>query len=155
PVPSAPPPAAEAAPAPVPSAPPPAPVPSAPPPAPVPSAPPPAPEPAAAAPAPAAPEPPPAASAPAPAVAAPVSAPVAPPPVSKPVVNIEELIAKAQKQEQAKRYNEYVKTLVELAEAVEEPVEKIDYYSKAADLYTTKFSNAAEAVKCYEAILAL
>ena len=30
-------------------------------------------------------------------------------------------LAKAQKQEQAKRYNEYVKTLIELAEAVDEP----------------------------------
>src|SRR5262249_41400016 len=59
------------------------------------------------------------------------------------------------KQEQAKRYNEYVKTMIELAEAVEEPHEKIEYYQKAAELYTTKFSNAAEAVKAFEAILAL
>jgi tetratricopeptide (TPR) repeat protein len=127
----------EDAPPPVEATPAPAPVASAPPPAPAPSAPPPAPEPA---------PPPPAAAAPAP-------APTPPPAPAKPAVNIDELIAKAQKQEQAKRYNEYVKTLVELAEAVEEPAEKIDYYSKAADLYTTKFSNAAEAVKCYEAIL--
>src|SRR5262249_26671132 len=41
------------------------------------------------------------------------------------------------------------------AEGVESAQEKIEYYTKAADLYTTKFSNAAEAVKCYEAILAL
>ena len=88
----------------------------------------------------------------APSVAPPVRS--APPP-AKPAVDIEELLAKAAKQEGAKRYNEYVKTLVELAEAVEEPYEKIDYYTKAADLYTTKFSNAAEAVKCFEAILAL
>ncbi|APR78089.1 TPR domain protein [Minicystis rosea] len=92
-------------------------------------------------------------SAPAPVAAAAATAPPSAP--AKPVVNIEELLAKAAKQEQAKRYNEYVKTLIELAEAVEEPAEKIDYYSKAADLYTTKFSNAAEAVKCFEAILAL
>ena len=82
----------------------------------------------------------------------PASASVAP---AKPAVNIDELLAKAQKQEAAKRFNEYVKTLIEIAEAVSEPAEKIEYYSKAADLYTTKFSNAAEAVKCYEAILAL
>ena len=82
----------------------------------------------------------------------PAPAPIAP---AKPSVNIDDLLAKAQKQEQAKRYNEYVKTLIELAEAVDEPAEKIEYYSKAADLYTTKFSNAAEAVKAYEAILAL
>ena len=95
-----------------------------------------------------------------PVVAAPAAA-SAPPPAaeptaaSKPAVNIDELLAKAQKQEQAKRYNEYVKTLIEIAEAVDDPAEKIEYYAKAADLYTTKFSNAAEAVKCFEAILAL
>ena len=89
----------------------------------------------------------------APVAVAPVAAAPAAPP--KPVVNIEELLAKAAKQEQAKRYNEYVKTLIELAEAVDDPAEKINYYAQAADLYTTKFSNAAEAVKCYEAILAL
>ena len=104
-------------------------------------------------------EPPPVSAAPEP-VAAPAPT-LAPPPVSEPVVaskpsvNIDELIVKAQKQEQAKRYNEYVKTLIEIAEAVDDPAEKIDYYAKAADLYTTKFSNAAEAVKCFEAILAL
>ena len=93
-----------------------------------------------------------------PAVAVPAASPApvaAPPEPAKPVVNIDELLAKAQKQEQAKRYNEYVKTLIELAEGVEEPAEKIEYYAKAADLYTSKFSNAAEAVKCFEAILNL
>ena len=34
-------------------------------------------------------------------------------------------------------------------------IDKVDYYMKAADLYATKFSNAAEAVKCYEAVLNL
>ncbi|AKT41625.1 tetratricopeptide repeat protein [Chondromyces crocatus] len=70
-------------------------------------------------------------------------------------LKLEELRAKAQKQEQAKRYNEYVKSLIEIAELVVEPAEKIESYEKAAELYTTKFSNAAEAVKCYESILAL
>jgi tetratricopeptide (TPR) repeat protein len=112
------------------------------------------PAPVAAAPEPApAPAPVPSAPPPAPAPAPVASAP--PPPPAKPAVNIDELLAKAQKQEQAKRYNEYVKTLIELAEAVDEPAEKIDYYGKAAELYTTKFSNAAEAVKCFEAILNL
>lgn len=83
------------------------------------------------------------------------AAPSAPPPPAKPAVDVGELLAKAQKQEAAKRYNEYVKTLIEIAEAVDDPSEKIDYYGKAADLYTTKFSNAAEAVKCFEAILAI
>ena len=91
------------------------------------------------------------------AAAAPPPAPAAPEPArsSASPEKIEELKSKAQKQEQAKRFNEYVKTLVELAEAVDDPTEKVDYYAKAADLYTTKFSNAAEAVKCYEAILAI
>ena len=89
-----------------------------------------------------------------PAAAEPEPAPVPPPPAVS-LEKIEELKSKAQKQEQAKRYNEYVKTLVELAETVEDPAEKVDYYSKAAELYTGKFSNAAEAVKCYEAILAI
>jgi tetratricopeptide (TPR) repeat protein len=121
----------------------------------------PTPAPAAAAPAPVAaaadpvvetPLPPPSAPTP---VAAPAPTPAAPPVEVKPQVNIDELLAKAAKQEQAKRYNEYVKTLIELAEAVTEQFDKIEYYAKAADLYTTKFSNAAEAVKCYEAILNL
>ena len=123
--------------------------------------------------------PPPPAAEPAPASAAPAAAPAAvaapaapaaPEPAAEPeapaaaaappvaVVSadkIAELKAKGEKQEQAKRYNEYVKTLVELAEAVSEPEEKIDYYTKAAELYTGKFSNAAEAVKCFEAILNL
>ncbi|HSN99926.1 MAG TPA: tetratricopeptide repeat protein, partial [Candidatus Nanopelagicales bacterium] len=68
---------------------------------------------------------------------------------------LEELRSKAQKQEQAKRFNEYVKTLIEIAEVVPDPAEKVENYEKAAELYTTKFSNAAEAVKCYEAILAI
>ncbi|WP_197041054.1 tetratricopeptide repeat protein [Chondromyces apiculatus] len=68
---------------------------------------------------------------------------------------LDELRSKAQKQEQAKRYNEYVKTLIEIAETADDRDEKISSYEKAAELYTTKFSNAAEAVKCYEAILAI
>lgn len=107
------------------------------------------------------PEPPPAPAppvvAPAPVAAAAVRVP-SEPPAPKPAASpekIAELRAKADKQEQAKRYNEYVKTLIEIADAVDDPAEKIEHYTKAADLYTGKFSNAAEAVKCYEAILAL
>ncbi len=106
----------------------------------------------------AAPPPEPVAAAPAP-VAAPAAAAPAPAPAPEPVgaspEKIEELRQKAAKQEQAKRFNEYVKTLVELAEAVPDATDKVDYYMKAADLYATKFSNAAEAVKCYEAVLNL
>jgi tetratricopeptide (TPR) repeat protein len=98
-------------------------------------------------------------------VAAPEAAPPpAPPAAAEPAAaepagaspeKIAELKAKAEKQEQAKRFNEYVKTLVELAEAVPDEFDKVEYYLRAADLYTNKFSNAAEAVKCYEAVLHL
>ena len=55
----------------------------------------------------------------------------------------------------AKRYNEYVKTLLQLAGLVADADEKVALYSKAADLYVTKFANQAEAVKAYEAVLAI
>jgi golgin subfamily B member 1 len=66
---------------------------------------------------------------------------------------VPELLALAEKQEAAKRYNEYVKTLLALAAAVAEPEEKVSYYLKAADLYATKFANQAEAVKAYEQVI--
>lgn len=68
---------------------------------------------------------------------------------------IAELRGKLEKLQAAKRMTEYVKTLVELAEAVGDPDEKVALYLEAADLYTTKFPNAAEAVKCFEAVLAI
>lgn len=71
------------------------------------------------------------------------------------VAKIVELRQLADKQEAAKRYNEYVKTLLQLAALVAEPHEKITLYTKAADLYVSKFANQAEAVKAYEAVLAL
>lgn len=63
---------------------------------------------------------------------------------------LRELVAS---QESARRYNELVRTLVRLAEAVPNPAEKVDIYLRAADLYTTRFANQAEAIKAYEAIL--
>jgi tetratricopeptide (TPR) repeat protein len=66
---------------------------------------------------------------------------------------VPELLALAEKQETAKRYNEYVKTLLALAAAVPDPQQKIDYYIKAADLYATKFANQAEAVRAYEQVI--
>jgi golgin subfamily B member 1 len=68
---------------------------------------------------------------------------------------VPELLALAEKQEQAKRYNEYVKTLLALAAAVPEAHEKVEYFLKAADLYATKFANQAEAVKAYEQVSAI
>jgi golgin subfamily B member 1 len=68
---------------------------------------------------------------------------------------IAELRAAAEKQEGAKRYNEFVRTLMQLAAAVPDADEKIDLYHRAAELYIGKFANQAEAVKAYEAILAI
>ena len=68
---------------------------------------------------------------------------------------IAELRATAEKQETAKRFNEYVKTLLQLATLVPDDAEKVSLYMKAADLYVGKFANQAEAVKAYEAIHAI
>jgi len=66
-----------------------------------------------------------------------------------------ELRHQADKQEAAKRYNEYVRTLLQLASMVPDRAEKVALYTKAADLYVSKFANQAEAVKAYEAVLAI
>src|SRR6185295_6360048 len=52
-----------------------------------------------------------------------------------------------------KRYNEFVRTLMQLAALVPNTAERVDLYQRAADLYISKFANQAEAVKAYEAIL--
>lgn len=90
------------------------------------------------------PEPPPP---PAPQAAAPPPPPPPPPaahaeaaaPVDE--AKIAELRQLADKQESAKRYNEYVKTLLQLAGMVPNPQEKVSLFSKAADLYVSKFAN--------------
>src|SRR5262249_46296800 len=66
---------------------------------------------------------------------------------------IAELRTAAAKQKAAKRYNEFVRSLMQLAAAVPSAAERVDLYTRAADLYITKFANQAEAVKAYEAIL--
>ncbi len=66
---------------------------------------------------------------------------------------IASLREKLAQQEAAKRFNEYVKTLVALGDAVSEPAEKAELYAKAADLYVSKFANQAEAVRAYEKVL--
>ncbi len=86
------------------------------------------------------------------------SSPPPPPPpaeVDADEAKIAELRSLADKQEGAKRYNEYVKTLLALAALVPNHDEKVSLYTKAADLYVTKFANQAEAVKAYEAVLAI
>ncbi len=97
---------------------------------------------------------------PAPASVAPPTPPpsrVAPPaaPSEPGSGDVEQLKAQAAKQEGAKRFNEYVKTLLQLAAVVPDPEEKVSYLMKAADLYVSKFANQAEAVKAYEQVLAL
>ncbi|MEB2322623.1 MAG: tetratricopeptide repeat protein, partial [Sorangiineae bacterium] len=66
---------------------------------------------------------------------------------------IAELRERLAQQEEAKRYHEYVKTLIQLADALTDPVERTELYGKAADLYVNKFVNQAEAVKAYERVL--
>jgi tetratricopeptide (TPR) repeat protein len=88
----------------------------------------------------------------------PPAAPPPPPPPAPPAgdeAKIAELRQQADKQESAKRYNEYVKTLLQLAALVPDHDEKVGLYTKAADLYVSKFANQAEAVKAYEAVLAI
>jgi golgin subfamily B member 1 len=53
------------------------------------------------------------------------------------------------------RPNEYVKVLVELAQAVPDPEEKVGLYRRAAELYATRFGNPVEAVKAYEIVIQL
>ncbi|HMJ56028.1 MAG TPA: tetratricopeptide repeat protein [Polyangiaceae bacterium] len=92
---------------------------------------------------------------PSPAAAAPIATPAPPKAVSGPPDEgkIAELRAAAEKQESAKRYNEFVRTLMQLAGMVPDIQERVELYQRAADLYVTKFANQAEAVKAYEAIL--
>ena len=88
-----------------------------------------------------------------------VGAAAPPAPTSQPQAvdeaKVAELRSLAEKQDAAKRYNEYVKTLLSLAAAVGDPVEKVSFFIKAADLYVTKFANQAEAVKAYEQVIAI
>ncbi|MBX3191757.1 MAG: tetratricopeptide repeat protein [Labilithrix sp.] len=98
---------------------------------------------------------PPPAPSPAPPPVAAAPAPAAQPDVAGDPGKIAELRALADKQEANKRYNEYVKTLLQLAAMVPDAEEKVSLYTKAAELYTGKFANQAEAVKAYEAVLAI
>jgi tetratricopeptide (TPR) repeat protein len=89
---------------------------------------------------------------------APKSAQSAPKPAQKEHVPassdvVAELREKAAQQEAAKRFHEFVKTLIALGDAVGEPEERAQYYLQAADLYANKFSNQAEAVRAYEKVL--
>lgn len=59
-----------------------------------------------------------------------------------------------EKLEQAeKRPHEYVKVLVALGDELADPVERAEYYRQAAELYSGKFGNHAEAVKTYELLV--
>jgi tetratricopeptide (TPR) repeat protein len=95
--------------------------------------------------------------APPPAAALPLAPPPPPEAPAPPVddAKIRELRQLADRQEAAKRYNEYVKTIIQLAALVPDSGEKVALYTKAADLYVSKFANQAEAVKAYEAVLAI
>ncbi len=66
---------------------------------------------------------------------------------------IADLRAKLAQQDEAKRYHEYVKTLIALGDELSDPVEKATSYAQAAEVYVTRFSNQAEAVKAYEKVV--
>jgi golgin subfamily B member 1 len=66
---------------------------------------------------------------------------------------VADLKEKLAQQEAAKRFHDYVKTLLLLGDAVSDPHERADYYLKAADLYVNKFANQAEAVRAFEKVL--
>jgi tetratricopeptide (TPR) repeat protein len=95
----------------------------------------------------------------APVSVAPASAP-APAPAPAPAAAsgassaaIADLKEKLAQQEAAKRFHDYVKTLLLLGDAVADPAERAEYYLKAADLYVNKFANQAEAVRAFEKVL--
>jgi tetratricopeptide (TPR) repeat protein len=90
--------------------------------------------------------------APAPVAAAPTAAAPASASGASPAL-IAELKEKLAQQEAAKRFNDYVKTLIALGDAVADPSERANYYLKAADLYVNKFANQAEAVRAFEKVL--
>ena len=81
--------------------------------------------------------------------------PAPPPPLPVDEAKIAELRQQAEKQEGAKRYNDYVRTLLQLAALVPEAAEKVSLYAQAAELYVSKFANQVEAVKAYESVLAI
>jgi tetratricopeptide (TPR) repeat protein len=66
---------------------------------------------------------------------------------------VKELRDKLAQQEAAKRYHEYVKTLVALGDALGDPEERVKNYAAAADLYATRFANQAEAARAYEKVI--
>lgn len=90
-----------------------------------------------------------------PAASAPASAPAssAPRAAGGDAGKIAQLRAQLDEQEAAKKFHEYVKTLVALGDEVEDPAERVELYLKAADLYVNKFVNQAEAVRTYERVL--
>ena len=66
---------------------------------------------------------------------------------------MKELRDKLAQQEAAKRYHEYVKTLLALGDALADPEERVQHYGAAAELYATRFANQAEAARAYEKVL--
>ena len=66
---------------------------------------------------------------------------------------VKELRDKLKQQEAAKRYHEYVKTLIALGDALGDPEERAQSYAAAAELYATRFANQAEAARAYEKVL--
>jgi tetratricopeptide (TPR) repeat protein len=83
----------------------------------------------------------------------PEPAPAAPPAKNEDQALVAELRTRLAQQNAAKRHHEYVKTLIALGDALADPVERVESYLAAADLYATKFANQAEAARAYEKVL--
>jgi tetratricopeptide (TPR) repeat protein len=83
----------------------------------------------------------------------PAAAPSEPPKKKEDAKLVKELRDKLAQQESAKRYHEYVKTLIALGDALGDPEERVQSYAAAAELYATRFANQAEAARAYEKVL--
>ncbi len=60
-----------------------------------------------------------------------------------------------QRFEAQRRWADYIRTTVRKAEIVENPEAKRELYAQAGQMYIEKSSNQAEAIKCFEAVIAI
>ncbi|MGB5375205.1 MAG: tetratricopeptide repeat protein, partial [Polyangiales bacterium] len=60
-----------------------------------------------------------------------------------------------EKFEQQKRWSDMIRSILQKAELVQAPAEKVDLFRQAGTLYLERSSNQAEAIKCFEHVLEL
>ncbi|MBT8469763.1 MAG: tetratricopeptide repeat protein, partial [Deltaproteobacteria bacterium] len=56
---------------------------------------------------------------------------------------------------QQKRWSDMIRSILQKAELVQAPAEKVDLFREAGMLYLDRSSNQAEAIKCFEQVLEL